>query len=151
MPRTGASLAVAALFTLGTSGAAFADSDVTWTNASTKRCLEYSPGFSNPVVADCSRGWKKIFHDTGNADGSWNEVAKEAAPFGKLCLAAYKDNSVYIEPCTNPSNDYQRWFENKTDTGWELRHKATGRCLDSNAEGKVYLHDCNAGLFQRWT
>jgi len=31
-----------------------------------------------------------------------------------------------------------------------LRDHATLRCLDSNADGKVYAMDCNGGDFQRW-
>jgi hypothetical protein len=31
-----------------------------------------------------------------------------------------------------------------------LRNLATGRCLDSNYEGKVYTLACNGGAFQKW-
>ncbi len=32
----------------------------------------------------------------------------------------------------------------------KLQNDATGRCLDSNAEGRVYTLACNGGSFQKW-
>lgn len=70
-----------------------------------------------------------------------------------VCLVSNATGSVYTLPCQVPDNRYQAWIW----TEWQayspysgdyyfysLKNQATGRCLDSNAAGKVSTSPCQA-------
>ncbi len=80
------------------------------------------------------------------------------------CLDSNAAGAVYTNPCQvrvgGPDNQYQMWDEvdyQETAGGvtyyvFALKDHATGRCLDSNASGKLYTSPCQApgNLYQDW-
>ena len=80
---------------------------------------------------------------------------------GKYCIDGNAKGQVYGNPCQVPGNHYQDW----NWTEWQLyspysgyyyvysiHSQATGRCLDSNAQGQIYTNPCQApgNAYQDW-
>jgi hypothetical protein len=78
------------------------------------------------------------------------------------CLDSNAAGDVYTSPCQAPGNSYQDWIETAYDvelpgffgppTSYSLEDAATGRCLDSNANGNLYTSPCQApgNTYQDW-
>ncbi|WP_158997623.1 RICIN domain-containing protein [Streptomyces aureus] len=127
---------------------AFAGSGITWTDAHTGYCLEYTTDFFGNLVevqTNSCGGGNQDWADYQNSDGSWFEKAG-----GKnVCLTMYSDHDVYLEGCKG--NDWERWYEERQSNGhWKLRNKATGWYLDSNSNHQVYGEPANGGDYQEW-
>jgi hypothetical protein len=88
--------------------------------------------------------------DRQNSDGSWNEVDQ----WGR-CLTGYW-TSVYVESCnsaSNGTNNWERWNEISTATGWKLKNVQTGYILDEDNNYHVYANATdygNSDAHQRW-
>ncbi|GGR51831.1 hypothetical protein GCM10010219_66170 [Streptomyces netropsis] len=127
---------------ISTSGQAFADGNVQWKNQATGRCLAHMPGMV--LAGDCdnpSTKWRDVEQSDGTYQQRWVDQ----------CLDSNKAGKVYILRCEN-GNDNQKWYEQKTSTGWRLKNKATGRVLDSNFSGSVYTNfdEGDGNKHQRW-
>lgn len=78
------------------------------------------------------------------------------------CLDSNAAGDVYTSPCQAPGNSYQDWIETAyqvelpaffgSPTSYSLEDAATGRCLDSNANGNLYTSPCQApgNTYQDW-
>ncbi|MGW0410214.1 RICIN domain-containing protein [Streptomyces collinus] len=135
---------------VATSGSAVAaDRTVTWKNVATGRWLGVDTGITGTgsKVGTYTRnaaGWQ----ETKNSDGTFT-LEWDGFSTGSHCLDSKSTGSVYAISCNG--NDHQKWYENKTSTGWRLKNKATGRVLDSNSSGSVYTLPDNGGRNQRWS
>ncbi|MBO1331360.1 RICIN domain-containing protein [Streptomyces sp. VRA16 Mangrove soil] len=141
---------VAAALAAGLSTSAHADGWVTWQHDVSGKCLGADstiPFQPNDVrLYDYCTSYGAQWYEVYNgSDGTYLLEPKEDTG---TCLAAYWDNDVYVEDCT-AGNAYQRWYEVRTSDGWKLKHKATGRFIDSNGKD-IYLHDENGGRYQLW-
>ncbi|MFC1417597.1 hypothetical protein [Streptacidiphilus cavernicola] len=127
----------AAVVSLSSSSYA-ATGSVTWTNKWSGDILCTVQGTSG--VTDCNLSNSQGAHwtDRQNSDGSWNEVDQ----WGR-CLTTYWTTNVYVESCNsaaNGTNNYERWDEISTATGWKLKNVATGYILDEKDTGGGAYH-----------
>ncbi|WP_405901436.1 RICIN domain-containing protein [Streptomyces sp. NBC_00727] len=140
----------ALLLVVGASATAHADGDIVWNHKHGGGCLaamwDRHFGWSNVGLYLCAFGSAK-WHDVSVGGGVW---VGRMAEVPDVCLAAYTDHDAYVETCSSGQNDYQRWREIYTNSGWKLQNVATGECLDSN-DNQVYMLTCNGGEYQYWT
>ncbi|MFI9254638.1 hypothetical protein [Streptomyces sp. NPDC053069] len=150
-----AAAAVPALL-VATSGSASADDWVMWQNAKSHLFLTHGWGdYQGQVKGGMGgTGWEPQWWDIQNSDGSWNETAgTNETPGPGRCMTGYW-RQVYTEPC-NPyrdqTNNWQRWREIPTNTGWKLQNVQTGWILDDEGHGGIYANDHDYGnANQRW-
>ncbi|MFJ7156766.1 RICIN domain-containing protein [Streptomyces sp. NPDC101118] len=130
---------------VGVATSAFADGNVSWRNAATGKYLMVAQGTFGMVLTGSysEPAWREV----KQGDGSWQLKAHKGS--GNACLDSNAEGRVYLLPCKD-GNNYQKWWEEKTPTGWRIKNKATGRVLDSNARGQVYTLPDNGGANQRW-
>ncbi|MFD9905658.1 RICIN domain-containing protein [Streptomyces sp. NPDC059063] len=61
---------------------------------------------------------------------------------------AYFNGKVRTTSATGAS---MKWTESKQSDGtYTMKHRLTGKCLDANSGGSVYLRACNGGSHQKW-
>lgn len=52
---------------------------------------------------------------------------------------------------TSATGATMKWTETKQSDGtYTLKHRLTGKCLDGNRQGAVYVRACNGGNYQKW-
>ncbi|MGW7332745.1 RICIN domain-containing protein [Streptomyces sp. NPDC054840] len=131
---------------LGAATNAFADGNVSWRNVATGKYLLTGQGTFGMVLtgSDSAPRWREV----KQGDGSWQLKAHKGS--GDVCLDSNAAGNVYLRSCQG-GNDYQKWWETKTSSGWKITNKATGRVLDSNRTGQVYTLPDNGGNYQRWS
>ncbi|MFE9256388.1 ricin-type beta-trefoil lectin domain protein [Streptomyces sp. NPDC006879] len=147
--RVSRPLAVATMvpaLAIGAASNAFADGNVSWRNVATGKYLMVAQGTFGMVLtgSDSSARWREV----KQSDGSWQLKAHRGS--GNVCLDSNAAGKVYLNPCGS-NNNYQKWWETKTSTGWKITNKATGRVLDSNSRQQVYTLPDNGGKNQRWS
>lgn len=147
--RISAVLSAALVTVLVSSGAAFADGDVTWKNKNTGNCLGTGKDSPNALAAlpcvwlGLSQPYVK-WTDQQQGDGGY----VEHSTWSDLCLDG-NWGSAYSLGCNG--GDWQHWREISTSTGWMLQSVHTGWVLDSN-HSDVYTNP-NYGdgdTYQRW-
>lgn len=86
------------------------------------------------------------FAGTGQAFAADHAVTWKNKSNGKYL--AYFNGRVRTTSATGAS---MKWDENKqSDGSFTMKHHLTGKCLDSNSNGAVYVGSCNGGNYQRW-
>ncbi|MEV0993030.1 hypothetical protein [Streptomyces sp. NPDC049949] len=114
--------AAATTLVLGAATTASANGNVTWENVAQKSCIANS-GNNDAKMKACG-DWDAQWYDQQESDGSYTQHVRGNA---SLCLAAYSNHDVYVEPCT-ANNSWQRFYEH-WDQGrgiWRLQHVQTG-------------------------
>ncbi|MGW0886255.1 hypothetical protein [Streptomyces sp. NPDC002671] len=135
--------ATAALFlSISVAGSAYAqDDDVYWAMSGNK-CLGHDINdqvlsMNSPCHYDYSLsrpeqvGWQVTWHeDNSNLEAydghAW--AMKTIGDSGK-CLTAYWQGQVYLEPCSNPVNYYEQWYEDWNNGYFHLRNRETSQCI----------------------
>lgn len=141
-----ATVPVIVVATSGSASAAYYGGDpVSWKNAATGRYLIVEDTHVKTVKSD---EYAKRWEEKKWGDGAWTFFSNRG--FNTGCLDSDSDGDVYVIQCNG--GDHQKWYEQKTSTGWRLKNKATGRVLDSNAAGSVYTkRDAgDSNKYQRW-
>ncbi len=89
-----------------------------------------------------------------NSHGSTQPEARAQASAWQLqnlinlgCLSTGILHEVVVVQC-NSNNSHQKWTGE--DGRSLIRNIQTGRCLDSNDRGEVYMLACNGGKYQDW-
>ncbi|MEV6053418.1 RICIN domain-containing protein [Streptomyces sp. NPDC052107] len=86
---------------------------------------------------------------TGQAFAAGNRVTWRNNYNGKYLT--YLNNRVRTINA-DPSQSPPLWWDEfkQSDGAYVMQHHMTGKCLDSNSNGDVYLLNCNGGDYQRW-
>jgi Ricin-type beta-trefoil lectin domain len=66
------------------------------------------------------------------------------------CLYTVSPSPSFVGAGVCDGTSWTLWTETKSGSHRMYTNLAHGRCLDSNAQGQVYIHACNAGNFQKW-
>ncbi|MFE1312230.1 RICIN domain-containing protein [Streptomyces sp. NPDC058755] len=86
------------------------------------------------------------FAGTGEAFAASHAVTWKNKKNGEYL--AYFNGRVRTTSATGAS---MKWDENKqSDGSYTMKHHLTGKCLDSNRNGAVYVGACNGGNYQKW-
>jgi hypothetical protein len=104
-----------------------------------------APAAVAPAAVEIRSGWFGI----EAPDATWT------------CLDSNAKGQVYSNPCQVPGNKYQDWTWTEYELTspysggyyvYSIKDQATGRCLDSNANGQVYTNPCQApgNAYQDW-
>lgn len=146
--------AVTPMLVLGAAGTSFAqDSDVSWGGGGL--CLQHLPDPDEVVLSGgqtCNYsaelkqwgqvGWQFTWHDDNSnledPDGAWAE--KTPGRNGK-CLTTFWQHQVYLEPCSNPVNYYEQWYEEWRNGNWHLKNRETKACLTHTRDAQVTTRD----------
>ncbi|MFD9069600.1 RICIN domain-containing protein [Streptomyces lasiicapitis] len=83
---------------------------------------------------------------TGQAFAASHTVTWKNASSDKYL--AYFNGKVRL---TSAAGASVKWIETKRSDGtYTMKHRLTGKCLDSNSRGDVYVRSCNGGNYQKW-
>ncbi|MGW2745129.1 RICIN domain-containing protein [Streptomyces sp. NPDC001450] len=86
------------------------------------------------------------FAGTGQAFAAGHAVTWRNKSNGEYL--AYFNGKVRTTSATGAS---MKWDESKqSDGSFTMKHHLTGKCLDSNSHGAVYIGACNGGNYQKW-
>ncbi|ANP48677.1 hypothetical protein J2Z21_007602 [Streptomyces griseochromogenes] len=86
---------------------------------------------------------------TGEAFAAGNPVTWKN--YGNGNYLAYSNSRVRTINADPSQSASLKWDEYKQSDGtYVLKHHMTGKCLDSNSSGDVYVGDCNGGNYQKW-
>ncbi|MGW1917378.1 RICIN domain-containing protein [Streptomyces sp. NPDC002076] len=86
---------------------------------------------------------------TGQAFAAGNPVTWKNNGTGKyLAYFNFRVRTTNADPSQSAS---LKWDEYKQSDGtYLMKHHGTGKCLDSNRNGDVYIGTCNGGDYQKW-
>ncbi|MGV4985423.1 RICIN domain-containing protein [Streptomyces sp. NPDC001709] len=90
-----------------------------------------------------------VLAGTGQAFAAGNPVTWRNNYSGKyLTYINYRVRTINADPSQSPP---LKWDEYKqSDGSYVMKHHLSGKCLDSNGNGDVYLLSCNGGNYQKW-
>jgi hypothetical protein len=83
-------------------------------------------------------------------------ASAQAAPLIKntgnsRCLAANTMGDAVTQVCSGAAISPQQWIQINTGYGFLIRNAVTGKCLNNDATGNVFMSACNSAFpSQRW-
>ncbi|QIK73467.1 RICIN domain-containing protein [Propioniciclava coleopterorum] len=83
------------------------------------------------------------------APGSSSEIRTVGGTQTVCIQASGRYNNVFTQQCWIDRH-LGYWSFTKVGGYWRITHKYSGKRLDSNAAGSVYLHAPNTGNYQLW-